>query len=67
MEPIPSLVLPDLPCLKDLRISRNLTLRQVEQATGISNSYLSQLETGKITNPSYHLIKLLLDYYYVTK
>lgn len=29
-----------------------LTLRQVEEASGISNGYLSQLENGDIRNPS---------------
>jgi transcriptional regulator with XRE-family HTH domain len=38
--------------LKDLRDRSGLTLRQVEEATGISNAYLSQLENGKIKHPS---------------
>jgi len=34
------------------RKSKGLTLRQVESATGVSNAYVSQLETGKIRTPS---------------
>ncbi|PJE37628.1 XRE family transcriptional regulator [Pseudooceanicola lipolyticus] len=34
------------------RKSRGYTLRQVESATGVSNAYVSQLETGKIKTPS---------------
>ena len=48
--------------LKYLRQEANLTLIQVEEATGISNAYLSQLENGKIKHPSaqslYALAKL---------
>lgn len=48
--------------LKDLRKRGGLTLRQIEEATGISNAYLSQLENGKIKHPSaqslYTLAKL---------
>ena len=38
--------------LKNLRQHRNLTLRAVEKETEVSNAYLSQLEGGKIRNPS---------------
>lgn len=38
--------------LKEARKNVNLTLRQVEDMTGISNAYLSQLENDKIKNPS---------------
>lgn len=48
--------------LRDLRDRSGLTLRQVEEATDISNAYLSQLENGKIKHPSatilYKLSKL---------
>jgi len=37
---------------KALREAKNLTLREVEKRTGISNAYLSQLETGKVKQPS---------------
>lgn len=37
---------------KALRESKGLTLRDVERQTNISNAYLSQLETGKVKQPS---------------
>lgn len=38
--------------LKEARELVSLTLRQVEEASGISNAYLSQLENDKIKKPS---------------
>lgn len=38
-------------------------LRDVEERTGISNAYLSQLESGKIDNPSYKLVRNLYFLY----
>ena len=38
--------------LKSARKAKRLTLREVEQKTGISNAYLSQLESGKVKQPS---------------
>lgn len=56
----------DVPsCLKEWRIYRDFTLRQVEAKTGISNCYLSQLETGKTTNPSFAVIVKLCELYQV--
>ena len=37
---------------KALRESKGFTLRDVEKKTEVSNAYLSQLETGKIKQPS---------------
>lgn len=45
--------------LKSLREKKQFTLREVEKRTDISNAYLSQLESGKIKQPSpVHLYKL---------
>lgn len=45
--------------LKLARDLKNLSLREVEEATGISNPYLSQLENNKIKKPSpFYLHKL---------
>src|SRR5437867_9955723 len=38
--------------LREGRRSRNLSLRDVETLTGVSNAYLSQVEHGKIRQPS---------------
>ena len=38
--------------LKNGRMSAGLTLRAVERETGISNGYLSQLESGRVRRPS---------------
>lgn len=48
---------------KTVRIAQGKTLRDVEKLTGISNSYLSQLEGGKITKPSYKVVKQLCEHY----
>lgn len=40
-----------------------MTLREVEDETGISNAYLSQLETGKIKKPSFEVVSKLYNLY----
>lgn len=52
--------------LNRLRAASGLTLRTVETQTGISNAYLSQLETGKAENPSPAMLKKLADLYRVS-
>jgi len=49
--------------LKQVRKDKNLTLRAVEEKTEVSNAYLSQLETGKINNPSPVVLHKLADCY----
>ena len=49
--------------LKDSRELIPLTLRQVEEATGISNAYLSQLENDKIKKPSANVLYKLASVY----
>lgn len=49
--------------LKDARELIRLTLRQVEEATGISNAYLSQLENDKIKKPSANVLYKLASIY----
>uniref|UniRef100_A0AAU8B4W0 Helix-turn-helix XrE-family like protein n=1 Tax=Dulem virus 30 TaxID=3145748 RepID=A0AAU8B4W0_9CAUD len=41
------------------RLEKNLSLRQLGKNTGITYSYLSQLETGKRNNPSLPLLNSL--------
>jgi len=53
--------------LKELRERKSVSLKKVEDETGISNAYLSQLETGvrqRLPNPD--RLKALADYYNVS-
>lgn len=49
--------------LKESREKSNKTMRDVEEATGISNAYLSQLENDKIKKPSANVLYKLSDIY----
>jgi transcriptional regulator with XRE-family HTH domain len=51
--------------LANIRASKRLKLREVEEATGrsVSNAYLSQLETGKVTKPSPNVLHALATAY----
>lgn len=51
--------------LRNLRLARKLSLREVEDASRVSNAYLSQLEQGKITKPSPHFLHKLAGCYVV--
>ena len=51
---------------KALRESRGLTLREVERQTNVSNAYLSQLESGKIKQPSPNTLYKLSQFYKVS-
>jgi transcriptional regulator with XRE-family HTH domain len=50
---------------RQVRVLHRLTLRQVEEVTGISNAYLSQLETGKIAQPSPNYLYKLAEVYWL--
>jgi transcriptional regulator with XRE-family HTH domain len=49
--------------LAEARRRKNLSLRAAEAATGISNAYLSQLESGKIQEPSPKILFKLAEHY----
>jgi len=49
--------------IKSLREDRGLTLRQVQSQSGISDSYVSQLETGQRGTPSPEFLKKLATGY----
>ena len=49
--------------LKFARKVKGLTLREVEDKTGISNAYLSQLENGHILDPSFVKMMVLIRFY----
>jgi len=51
--------------LKNSRELMQFTLRQVEEATGISNAYLSQIENDKIKKPSANVLYKLANIYHV--
>lgn len=51
--------------LKEAREINSFTLRQIEEETGISNAYLSQLENDKIKNPSAQVLFKLASVYHV--
>lgn len=48
--------------LREIRLSKKLTLCKVSQEVGIAECYLSQLETGK-RKPSVVVAKKLAKYY----
>jgi transcriptional regulator with XRE-family HTH domain len=53
--------------LRELRERKGVTLKQVEKATGLSNAYISQLETGvRRRLPAPDRLKILADYFNVT-
>jgi len=52
--------------LKQLREDNDLTLRQVNTLSEVSDSYLSQIETGKRGIPSPEILKKLAPIYNVT-
>lgn len=51
--------------LKELRGNLHLSLRDVEKETGISNSYLSQLERNERNIPTLNILKKLCSLYNV--
>ena len=54
--------------LASIRSDRKLSLRAVEERTNkqVSNAYLSQIETGKIQQPSPNILHALADLYAVS-
>lgn len=49
--------------LRDARSGLGLSLREVEARAGVSNAYLSQLEGGKIQQPSPGILHKLCEAY----
>jgi transcriptional regulator with XRE-family HTH domain len=47
--------------LKAIREAAGLTLRAVEEKTGVSNAFLSQIESGKVKQPSPVVLHKLAD------
>ncbi len=51
--------------LRELRELKGYSLRQVEKRSGVSNAYLSQIESGKVSEPSPRFLHKLADVYEV--
>ena len=49
--------------IRKLRTERNLTLRDMAGAIGVSSAYLSALEHGKRGRPGWHLIQRIITYF----
>ena len=49
--------------LRIAREARQLSLRDVERDAGVSNAYLSQLESGRIKEPSPNVLHKLTELY----
>lgn len=49
--------------LKNAREYNELSCRQVEELTGISNAYINQIENGQIKDPSFFKVHKLLILY----
>lgn len=47
--------------IKNLRMLKELTIRDLEEMTGISKSYISDLENGRRVNPSQETLKKLAE------
>ncbi len=48
--------------MRRLRTERNVTLKDMAKAIGVSPAYLSALEHGKRGRPGWHLIQRILSY-----
>jgi len=51
--------------LKSLRDAKGLSLRDVEDKSGVSNAFLSQIESGKVKQPAPVVLYKLADLYSV--
>lgn len=49
--------------LRAARERAGFTLREVEERTGVSNAYLSQIESGRIREPSPRMLHRLAELY----
>ena len=52
--------------LKERRKNLGKTLREAEKDTGISNAYLSQVENGRINQPTPKILRELSEYYEIS-
>lgn len=50
--------------LRQIRVEAGHTLQYVSEKTGLSISYLQELETGKAKNPSFATVTTLGDFFH---
>ncbi len=51
--------------MRTLRAERNMTLRDMAEAIGVSSAYLSALEHGKRGRPGWHMIQRIIAHFNV--
>ena len=51
--------------LRDLRIRRKLTLKEVGKELNVTKGYISQIELGKVAIPKFRVLIALLEVYEV--
>ena len=51
--------------LREMRKSQNMSLKQLAQAIGVSSAYLSALEHGQRSRPSWYLIQRIIAHFNV--
>ncbi len=49
--------------IRALRQARNITLKQMADAVGVSSAYLSALEHGKRGRPSWYLVQRIIAFF----
>ncbi len=49
--------------IRALRDARNITLKQMADAVGVSSAYLSALEHGKRGRPSWYLVQRIIAFF----
>jgi transcriptional regulator with XRE-family HTH domain len=49
--------------IRTMREARGMTLRDMAKAIGVSAAYLSALEHGKRSRPSWHLVQRIIVYF----
>ena len=52
--------------LKELRINKKQSLKQVADAVGASKAHIWELETGRSSNPSVQLLQKLADHFEIS-
>lgn len=51
--------------LKQIRQAHGLTMREVQERSGVNKAFLSRLETGQLTNPTLRVIRALTKVYQI--